>query len=108
MFLEPAAVRSSRDASEVEGDEVSGKTSVAVTPKYLQVALVADENVAAKHGNQTTNFLLVLANMVSFPSRNQVLVSDRLFSISINPLAYYHNCCNSIGYASHCLFRDRQ
>ena len=68
----------------MEEDEVSGNTNVAAKPKYLQVALVADENVEAKHGNQTTNFLLVLANMVSFPSRNQVLVSDRLFSININ------------------------
>ena len=36
-----------------------------VAHKYLQVALVADENVAAKHGDHTADFLLVLANIVS-------------------------------------------
>ena len=46
----------------VKQDEISGE---AFPHKYLQVALLADENVAAKHGNQTANFLLVLANIVS-------------------------------------------
>ena len=40
-------------------------TSSSVAHKYLQVALVVDENVAARHGNQTADFLLVLANIVS-------------------------------------------
>lgn len=35
--------------------------------KFLQVELLADEHVAAKHGNDTADFLLVLANIVSFP-----------------------------------------
>ena len=30
-----------------------------------------------------------------------------LFSISINPLAFYHKCGNLIGYATRHLFRDR-
>ena len=46
----------------VKQDERSGK---AFPHKYLKVALLADENVAARHGNQTSNFLLVLANIVS-------------------------------------------
>lgn len=46
----------------VKQDERSGK---AFPYKYLKVALLADENVAARHGNQTSNFLLVLANIVS-------------------------------------------
>ncbi|XP_078372204.1 A disintegrin and metalloproteinase with thrombospondin motifs 6-like isoform X1 [Oculina patagonica] len=33
--------------------------------KYLQAALVVDENVVAKHGNGTADFLLVLANIVA-------------------------------------------
>lgn len=45
--------------------DVSSSTSSSVAHKYLQVALVADENVAAKHGNHTADFLLVLANIVS-------------------------------------------
>ena len=45
--------------------EISSSTSSSVAHKYLQVALVADENVAAKHGNHTADFLLVLANIVS-------------------------------------------
>lgn len=36
-----------------------------VAHKYLQAALVADENVEARHGNETAHFLLVLANIVS-------------------------------------------
>lgn len=54
-------VASSYDSA-VKQDEISGKAS---PQKYLQVALLADESVVAKHGNQTTNFLLVLANIVS-------------------------------------------
>ena len=46
-------------------DEVSSSSSGAVPHKYLQVKLLADENVAAKHGNNTADFLLVLANIVS-------------------------------------------
>ena len=45
--------------------DVSRSKSSSVAHKYLQVALVADENVAAKHGNHTADFLLVLANIVS-------------------------------------------
>ena len=52
-------------ASVIKSDEDSNDSSDAVSPKYLQVALLADENVEAKHGEQTTNFLLVLANIVS-------------------------------------------
>ena len=33
--------------------------------KYLQAALVLDEHVAAAHGNDTADYMLVLANMVS-------------------------------------------
>ena len=46
-------------------DDVSSSTPSSVAHKYLQVALVADENVAAKHGNHSADFLLVLANIVS-------------------------------------------
>lgn len=46
-------------------DDLSSSTPSSVAHKYLQVALVADENVAAKHGNHTADFLLVLANIVS-------------------------------------------
>ena len=35
---------------------------------------MADENVAAKHGEQTTNFLLVLANIVSTINMNVLLL----------------------------------
>ena len=52
-------------ASVIKSDEDSNDSSDTVSPKYLQVALLADENVEAKHGEQTTNFLLVLANIVS-------------------------------------------
>ena len=45
--------------------DVNNNSSSSVAHKYLQVALVADENVAAKHGNHTADFLLVLANIVS-------------------------------------------
>ena len=45
--------------------DVSSSAPSSVAHKYLQVALVADENVAAKHGNHTADFLLVLANIVS-------------------------------------------
>ena len=45
--------------------DISSSTSSSVAHKYLQVALAADENVAAKHGNHTADFLLVLANIVS-------------------------------------------
>ncbi|XP_027060225.1 A disintegrin and metalloproteinase with thrombospondin motifs 14-like [Pocillopora damicornis] len=36
-----------------------------VAHKYLQAALIVDENVEARHGNETAHFLLVLANIVS-------------------------------------------
>ena len=49
----------------VKKEEVIGKRYGPIGHKYLQAALVADENVAAKHGNQTADFLLVLANIVS-------------------------------------------
>ena len=39
-------------------------SSKASSHKYLQVGLLADENVAAKHGNNTADFLLILANIV--------------------------------------------
>lgn len=42
-------------------DVSSSKTS---SHKYLQVGLLADDNVAAKHGNDTADFLLILANIV--------------------------------------------
>ena len=45
--------------------DISSSAPSSVAHKYLQVALVADENVAAKHGNHTADFLLVLANIVS-------------------------------------------
>ena len=37
----------------------------AVVQKYLQAALVLDEHVAAAHGNDTADYMLVLANIVS-------------------------------------------
>ncbi|KAL9986862.1 hypothetical protein ACROYT_G001068 [Oculina patagonica] len=46
-------------------NEVNGRSLSANGHKYLQAALVADENVAAKHGNQTADFLLVLANIIA-------------------------------------------
>ncbi|KAL9986875.1 hypothetical protein ACROYT_G001084 [Oculina patagonica] len=39
--------------------------------KYLQAALVVDENVVAKHGNSTADFLLVLANIVAGSFRDK-------------------------------------
>ena len=45
--------------------EASDSSSKAPSHKYLQVELLADENVAARHGNDTADFLLVLANIVS-------------------------------------------
>jgi len=60
-FLRPA---SKFDTAENFG-EVSSSSSGAASHKYLQVELLADENVAAKHGNNTADFLLVLANIVS-------------------------------------------
>ena len=46
-------------------DKISGSSADTAVHKYLQVALVADEFVAARHGNNTADFLLVLANIVS-------------------------------------------
>lgn len=46
-------------------DKISGSSADAVVHKYLQAALVTDENVVAKHGNNTADCLLVLANIVS-------------------------------------------
>ena len=37
----------------------------AAAQKYLQAALVLDEHVAAAHGNDTADYMLVLANIVS-------------------------------------------
>lgn len=60
--------------TEFKRDEVNFRSFSANGHKYLQAALVADENVAAKHGNQTADFLLVLAN----------IVSDRFAAVSFN------------------------
>ena len=49
----------------VKGNEASDNSSSPAVQKYLQVALVTDELAAANHGNQTADFLLVLANIVS-------------------------------------------
>ena len=39
---------------------------------------------------------------------DEVNVSFAIVVVNINLLAYYDKCCNSIGYATHCLFHDRQ
>ncbi|KAL9986871.1 hypothetical protein ACROYT_G001079 [Oculina patagonica] len=46
-------------------NDVSSDSYNPPTHKYLQAALVVDENVVAKHGNNTADFLLVLANIVA-------------------------------------------
>jgi len=51
--------------SVVNKDKISSSGDDAVIHKYLQAALVADENVAAKHGNHTADFLLLLGNIGS-------------------------------------------
>lgn len=53
------------DAADSMSD-INGANSSSSQHKFLQVELLADENVAAKHGNDTVDFLLVLANIVSF------------------------------------------
>ena len=47
-------------------NKIGGATNAdAAVQKYLQAALVLDEHVAAAHGNDTTDYMLVLANIVS-------------------------------------------
>ena len=47
-------------------NKIGGVTNAdAVVQKYLQAALVLDEHVAAAHGNNTADYMLVLANIVS-------------------------------------------
>ena len=47
-------------------NKIGGATNAdAVAQKYLQAALVLDEHVAAAHGNDTADYMLVLANIVS-------------------------------------------
>lgn len=47
-------------------NKIGGATNAdAVVQKYLQAALVLDEHVAAAHGNNTADYMLVLANIVS-------------------------------------------
>ena len=47
-------------------NKIGGATNAdAAVQKYLQAALVLDEHVAAAHGNDTANYMLVLANIVS-------------------------------------------
>ena len=47
-------------------DKVAKKNKIrGAVQKYLQAALVLDEHVAAAHGNDTADYMLVLANMVS-------------------------------------------
>ena len=45
--------------------DINGANSYSSLHKFLQVELLADENVAARHKNDTADFLLVLANIVS-------------------------------------------
>ncbi|KAK2559265.1 A disintegrin and metalloproteinase with thrombospondin motifs 6 [Acropora cervicornis] len=52
------------DAADSMSD-INGANSSSSLHKFLQVELLADENVAAKHGNDTADFLLVLANIVA-------------------------------------------
>lgn len=47
-------------------NKIGGATNAdAVVQKYLQAALVLDEHIAAAHGNDTADYMLVLANIVS-------------------------------------------
>ena len=47
-------------------NKIGGATNAdAAVQKYLQAALVLDEHVAATHGNDTADYMLVLANIVS-------------------------------------------
>lgn len=47
-------------------NKIVGATKAdAAVQKYLQAALVLDEHVAAAHGNDTADYMLVLANIVS-------------------------------------------
>lgn len=52
------------DAADNRSD-INGANSSSSLHKFLQVELLADENVAARHKNDTPDFLLVLANIVS-------------------------------------------
>lgn len=45
---------------------MNGSSDAPASHKFLQVELLADENVAVKHGNNTADFLLVIANIVRF------------------------------------------
>ena len=47
-------------------NKIGGATNAdAAVQNYLQAALVLDEHVAATHGNDTADYMLVLANIVS-------------------------------------------
>ena len=52
------------DSSNNFDEVINGSSDTAASHKFLQVELLADENVAAKHGNNTADFLLVIANIV--------------------------------------------
>ena len=60
MSLTASKFDSSNNVDEV----INGSSDAAASHKFLQVELLADENVAAKHGNNTADFLLVIANIV--------------------------------------------
>ena len=50
----------------VKKNKIGAATNAdAAAQKYLQAALVLDEHVAAAHGNDTADYMLVLANIVS-------------------------------------------
>lgn len=54
------------DSSNKIDEVMNGSSDAAASHKFLQVELLADENVAVKHGNNTADFLLVIANIVRF------------------------------------------
>ena len=67
----------------VNKDKISSSGDDAVIHKYLQAALVADENVAAEQGNSTADFLLLLGNILS-----GAVITAKLFAIFLDkPLA---------------------
>lgn len=54
------------DSSNKIDEVMNGSSDAPASHKFLQVELLADENVAVKHGNNTADFLLVIANIVRF------------------------------------------
>ncbi|XP_068692661.1 A disintegrin and metalloproteinase with thrombospondin motifs 16-like [Montipora foliosa] len=86
-------------------NNTSDHTNITKSPsnlhKFLQVELLADENVAARHKNDTADFLLVLANIVAGMFRDHSVgkikvnyVVSRLVIITNKELKVSRNATN--------------